>query len=122
MKTRCFNENCSSYSNYGARGITVSKRWQNFSNFLEDMGKCPKGMSLERKNVNGNYTKSNCVWASHYDQSRNKRTNNYMSAYGKMMIISDWAKAYNMSDTTFRRRIKKHGWPLPSPPPKAESE
>jgi hypothetical protein len=116
MKTRCFNKNHDNYYLYGGRGIEVSKRWLLFSNFLADMGKCPAGMTLERKNVNGNYSKRNCTWASTYTQCRNKRNNIYKKAYGKQMIITDWARAYNMPYTSFKRLVDKLGWPLPEPP------
>jgi hypothetical protein len=46
MHVRCANPNASSYSRYGGRGITVCERWQDFRNFLRDMGERPLGMSL----------------------------------------------------------------------------
>lgn len=116
MKTRCLNKNHQNYRLYGGRGITISNRWLHFNNFLNEMGKCPSGMTLERKNVNGNYSKRNCVWATTYTQCRNKRTNVYKTAYGKKMIITDWARAYKMPYTSFRRLIDNIGWPLPEAP------
>jgi len=47
MKRRCQNKNDSGYFRYGGRGITVCRRWQLFEYFYFDMGKCPRGMSLE---------------------------------------------------------------------------
>lgn len=72
MKQRCLNENDSRYKNYGARGIKVCDRWINsFNNFYDDMGARPEGLTLERKDVNGNYEPSNCVWADYTQQARN---------------------------------------------------
>lgn len=74
MKQRCYNPNNHNYRYYGARGIKVCKRWLNsFENFLEDMGERPKGMTLDRKNSNGNYKKSNCRWADSSTQRANQR-------------------------------------------------
>lgn len=74
MKARCYNPNESSYKNYGGRGITVCDRWlESFENFYEDMGERPDGMTLERVNVDGNYCKENCVWASKTQQCFNRR-------------------------------------------------
>lgn len=74
MTKRCRNRNCKSYPYYGGRGITVCKRWRDsFANFLEDMGECPDHLTIERKRVNGNYTKSNCCWANRFDQVHNRR-------------------------------------------------
>lgn len=74
MKRRCLNKNTKEYSNYGGRGIKICDRWINcFSNFLEDMGKKPKGHSLDRINPNGDYSPENCRWADWWDQERNRR-------------------------------------------------
>lgn len=74
MLTRCTNPRSRSYANYGGRGIEVCARWRDFENFLADMGEKPAaGMSIERLDVDGNYEPSNCVWATHREQTRNTR-------------------------------------------------
>lgn len=62
-----------SYSNYGARGITVDETWESFVIFLKDMGERPQGKTLDRINPDGNYCKTNCRWATAKIQARNKR-------------------------------------------------
>ena len=78
MRQRCYNENDINYNNYGGRGITVCDRWNpdkggSFENFYEDMGIRPDDMSLERKDVNGDYEPSNCIWATQTEQCFNRR-------------------------------------------------
>lgn len=73
MKQRCSNPNSTSYGNYGGRGIRVCDDWQDFDNFYKDMGDIPTGMSLDRIDVNGDYCKSNCRWATDSQQAYNKR-------------------------------------------------
>lgn len=74
MLSRCYTETNDRYADYGGRGITVCDRWrEDFYNFLEDMGERPEGMTLDRIEVNGNYEKDNCRWASVYTQNLNKR-------------------------------------------------
>ena len=72
---RCNNPRAQAYKNYGGRGIAVNKRWLKFENFLADMGPRPSTKhSIDRIDVNGNYTRSNCRWATRTTQNRNTRT------------------------------------------------
>ena len=73
MLTRCMNPNVREYVKYGGRGIKVCKRWFKFENFLEDMGERPPNTSIDRINPDGNYTKSNCRWATRREQEFTKR-------------------------------------------------
>lgn len=74
MKNRCSNPNVRAYQYYGGRGISVCQEWINsFSTFLAHMGLCPVGFSLERLDVNGNYSPWNCIWIPMAQQARNKR-------------------------------------------------
>ena len=90
IKQRCYNHVSSEYKNYGGRGIKVCDRWKfSFENFLEDVGKCPDGMSIERINNNGDYTPENCEWATSHIQHRNMRTNVWVNFNGEQMVLED---------------------------------
>lgn len=73
MLARCTNPNHPNYKHYGGRGITVDESWSVFDNFIRDMGRRPKGASIERVDNNMGYSKTNCVWADRFTQARNKR-------------------------------------------------
>lgn len=74
MKERCLNPMNQRFMDYGGRKISVCKEWRDsYETFLKDMGRCPKGFSIERKNVNGNYEPDNCIWASASTQAFNQR-------------------------------------------------
>jgi hypothetical protein len=73
MRTRCLNPASDKYAAYGGRGITVCARWRHFENFLADMGERPKGLTLDRRNNEGNYEPANCRWATAKEQRLNRR-------------------------------------------------
>lgn len=75
MKSRCTNPNTRGYENYGGRGINVCDRWLNsYEDFLADMGRRPSpNHSIDREDVDGDYTPENCRWATPHQQSQNRR-------------------------------------------------
>jgi hypothetical protein len=75
MIQRCTNPANPKYPQYGGRGILVCDRWREYSNFLADMGPRPSNShSIERRDTNGNYEPTNCVWATATVQGRNRRS------------------------------------------------
>lgn len=109
MKARCQSQSDPEYHNYGGRGITICDRWLDFWAFVSDVGPRPKGMTLERIDTDGDYVPSNCRWATASEQSRNKRTNRYLSHGGVSLCITDWAKRTGINKTVIRLRLAR-GW------------
>jgi hypothetical protein len=74
MKQRCYYEDHDYWDNYGGRGITVCDEWLNsFEQFYADMGDCPDGMSIERKDNELGYSAGNCKWDTPSNQGYNTR-------------------------------------------------
>ena len=110
MKGRCLNEKYSNYPNYGGRGIKVCERWlESFENFFADMGECPDGMSIDRKDNNDDYKPENCRWSTDQEQMNNRRVTTYLSAFGKTMTLLEWAGEMGVPKYVIRNRIKS-GW------------
>lgn len=108
MKQRCYNHRHSQFKNYGARGIVVCERWlDSFDAFFADMGLQPLGMTLDRRDNDGNYEPSNCQWATRLEQRRNQRNVIYLEHDGRRLTLQEWAKLYRMDDETLRRRVQR---------------
>lgn len=77
MISRCERFTDKDYSKYGGRGIKVCEPWTDYKNFIKDMGERPDNLSLDRINVDGNYEKTNCRWASSSQQQKNKTSTRF---------------------------------------------
>ena len=109
MKTRCLNPNDGGFKKYGARGIKICKRWLTFTNFLADMGECPKGFSIERIDNDGHYCPQNCKWIPMVLQANNKQNSVVVTVNGETDCVSFLARKYGKKPTRILRRLAL-GW------------
>jgi len=113
MRRRCEDPRVPGYKNYGARGITTCDRWNNFALFLSDMGSRPSlAHTLERIDNNAGYKPGNVKWATMREQSRNRRSNRFLTYQNETLIIADWATKGNMSTAKLWDRLSR-GWTIP---------
>jgi len=113
MIQRCESPQNRDYKNYGARGISVCKRWRSFLSFYTDMGARPQqGYTIERINNNGGYEKSNCRWAPRFEQNGNTRKNKLITFRGKTQHLAKWARECGLPVQTLINRIGRLGWAI----------
>lgn len=110
MHSRCYQKSHQRYDNYGGRGIAVCQRWHTFENFYADMGEKPDGKSIERIDVNGNYSPENCKWVSTDAQYSNTTKTIYVKLYGIDYPLRDLVKLSGIKYMTAYCRIKQYGW------------
>lgn len=112
MCHRCRNPSHAQWKDYGGRGISVCDRWKGedgFMNFLSDMGERPDGLTLERKDNNGNYEPGNCVWASRKVQAGNRRQGVPIQIGDFIATMQEWCTALRISPSTFHYRVNNLG-------------
>lgn len=93
-------------ASYGGRGITANPRWRDFNNFLQDMGECPPGLTLDRIDTDGEYSKDNCRWATYQEQANNKRNNRVIEFDGRSQTMSQWANEIGISPGALFTRLE----------------
>lgn len=110
MKKRCYNITCDKYKDYGGRGITVCEEWlHNFQSFYEwaMSNGYADDLTIDRKDVNGNYEPSNCRWIPKKEQAHNKRNTIYDENH---ISIAKQAREIGIVEPSIARSRYKAGW------------
>ncbi len=112
MKQRCYYPKYIDYCSYGGRGIKVCDEWKNsfqtFASWAISNG-YNNALSIDRINVDGDYTPQNCRWATNIEQANNRRNNHYLTYHGERHSIAEWSRIKNISYDTLKSRIAL-GW------------
>lgn len=114
MKQRCNQKNNKRYKDYGGRGISYCREWEEFKTFEEWAYRSgyKDGLSIERINVNGNYCPENCEWIPFVRQARNRRPSlRIVGEDGKERLVVDIAEEIGIDADVVRARYES-GWSL----------
>lgn len=112
IRARCLNPNMPGYKHYGGRGIKICQQWNEFENFLADMGPRPSSRhSIDRyPDNNGHYEPGNCRWATQTQQSRNTRANRLITFRGETHCVREWEEILGFPRNVIAIRLF-NGWP-----------
>lgn len=115
MIERCYKKRYARYDRYGGRGIKVCQRWlgkSGFINFLNDMGKKPTNKhELDRIDNDGNYTPSNCRWATRNQQMSNTSRTRLVTILNETKTFSQWCREYGTTPAKVHNRLRC-GWKI----------
>lgn len=115
MRARCLDDRDASYAYYGQRGIQICDEWRDdfmsFYTWAMQNG-YEEHLTLDRINVNGNYTPDNCRWVTYAVQARNRTDTVYYTYQGETMVLTDWAHKIGMNEETLRQRVVDYGMSL----------
>lgn len=113
MRNRCLNPNNPSFQKwYGSKGITVCQEWlDDFSSFEKWAlsNGYQDNLTLDRIDVNGNYSSWNCRWVSNAIQQNNKTTNHTLTYNNETHTIAEWSKIVGIHNSAILARVRL-GW------------
>lgn len=112
MRERCNNPKKGSFQRYGARGIKVCPEWDHaggFVPFLEHLGACPEGHTLDRIDNDKGYEPGNVRWTDNATQYRNRRQTVWITIGEETLCRKDWCSRYGMDEATVAARLTR-GW------------
>jgi hypothetical protein len=113
MRQRCLNPNNDDYKDYGGRGITICERWNDYQNFINDMGKSPTNKhSIDRIDNEGNYEPSNCKWSTNKYQCNHTRKNVILNYNGISKTLAQWSEDLKIGYSTLHARYYRLKWPI----------
>lgn len=109
MKGRCHSKTNPDYPHYGGRGIAVDEPWRSsqYEFYSDMMASWRHGMTLERKDNNGNYCKDNCCWATYREQANNRRSNRRLTWNGETKTALEWARITGIEQSLLRNRADR---------------
>jgi hypothetical protein len=110
MIQRCYSKRYPGYGKHGGRGIRVCEVWRNsYVAFLAHVGRRPTPQhTLDRyPDNNGNYEPGNVRWATPREQSRNMRSNRYITFNHQTMILKDWAATCGITISAMAFRLER---------------
>ncbi|ALA07738.1 hypothetical protein BC01_159 [Bacillus phage BC01] len=117
MVQRVHNPSHPQFKDYGGRGIKICSEWDgkgqkfvNFYNWALSSGYC-EGLTLDREDVEKDYTPDNCRWVDMKTQCNNRRSNTNYTYNGVTQTASEWSRALGGCKDLVRLRINK-GWSL----------
>lgn len=115
MKRRCYNTSYIGYEHYGGRGIAVCDEWLNSYETFRDWSinnNYAVGLTLDRIDVNKNYSPDNCRWVTWKVQNNNARFNHLITFKGATKTLTEWCETLDLPRDPIYTRLNKLGWPV----------
>lgn len=69
-------------------------------------------LTIDRIDVNGNYSPDNCRWVDMKQQSRNKRNNINYTINGETRCLKEWCELLGLNYNAVWARINKYKWSI----------
>lgn len=114
MMYRCYKPNHRAYHLYGGRGIRVCEEWKTYEGFkewvLQTKPKDGDNLTVDRINVDGDYSPQNCRWVDMKTQANNRRSCRYYEYNGEVKDLMEWCDELSLDYKRVHNRIYKLKW------------
>ena len=112
IRSRCYYQKSTGYERYGGRGIKISEDWKEDTRAFiawakKTHPKDGKKYSIERIDLDGDYSPENCRWATAKEQANNRSNN----TFHKGKTLSQWADELGCKVSVITNRISR-GWSI----------
>lgn len=115
MIKRCYKPNNGSYSHYGGRGIGICDEWRDKEKGFQTFyawaiaNGYQEDRSIDRIDVNGDYSPNNCRWANAKTQANNRTNTAHIKHNGVFHTPAEWSEITGIERQVILSRYKK-GW------------
>ncbi len=113
MRSRCYNPNVKCFKNYGGKGIRLCDEWnESFMSFYQWSIKngYSDDLTIDRINVNENYSPSNCRWLDIKAQENNRSNNRLITFNGETHTEAQWSDITGIERRTLNSRLVRYKW------------
>jgi hypothetical protein len=114
MKDRCYDKTNQSYPRYGGRGITVCEEWLSDVRSFVSWALCnghKDTLTIDRKEIDGNYCPENCRFATTVVQANNTSSNHIITWKGETHTATEWARILGAAPEAIHNRLSR-GWSI----------
>ena len=118
MKRRCYNETSPRYGDYGGRGIKICAEWMDsksgFDKFVDWALRngYREDLTIDRIDVDGDYSPENCAWKTRKEQNNNKRVTIWVEYRGEKIQLRKLCDREKVSYDTVHNRLFALGWDI----------
>ena len=116
IKRRCYSLNEPRYKDYGGRGIRMCDEWKDRAKGFDQFVSWSlshgysENMTIDRIDVDGNYTPENCRWVTLQEQNGNKRQTHWVDYQGEHIQLYKLCQRLNLSYDLMHDRIYGRRW------------
>lgn len=116
MKRRCHNAKDRKYHLYGGRGIAVCDEWLGEDGYVNFRAWAMANgyrddLTIDRIDVNGNYSPWNCRWITLQEQNLNRRNTRYVTYRGEKRTLKSVADECGIYEEALASRLNL-GWTI----------